>query len=245
MADTTKDLWRGLGPAARDALALRDYNTGDMRTKLHEGRAEAREIVGDALPPELRIPGVNVFHRRVYQQRHRGHFAEFAREGQGAAGSIGLWPRQWATALMFAGTSKGFHIHPPHIPAGTEPQAWFKRLFVDEPGNFSLRPYAEEQWDIMFFIQGQAEMFLIDERAGMDRRKMRFIIEGDDMPGPNNVGVIIPAGVAHAIRCVSSKDLVMVYGTSTVFAPENEGRIAHGIESPDTPPDWEAYWTQD
>lgn len=242
MADTNTDLWRGLGPTAQKALATRDYNAGDLKAKLHDGRAEAREVVGDAVPPALHIPGVEVFYRRVFQQRYRGHFAEFAREGQGAPGKIGLWPTQWATALMFAGTSKGFHIHPPHIPAGTQPEAWFKRLFVDEPDNFALRPYEHEQWDIMFFIQGQAEMFLIDERAGMPRKKMRFIIEGDDMPGPNNVGVVIPAGVAHAIRCVSSKDLVMVYGTSTTFLPENEGRIEHAIETPTTPPDWEAYW---
>ena len=58
------------------------------------------------------------------------------------------------------------------------------------------------------------------------------------------MGGINPAGVAHAVRCVSSKDLVMVYGTSTTFAVENEGRIAHALETPTTPPDWEAYWNQ-
>lgn len=242
MADTSNDLWRGLGPIARQALATRDYNAGDLAAKLHSGRAEARELVGDALPAELRIPGVEVFQRRIFQQRYRGCFGEFARQGQGVPGQIGFWPGQWATATMQAGTSKGFHIHPPSIPEDTTPEAWFKRLFIDEPGNYALRPYDREQWDMMFFIQGQAEMFLIDERAGMPRRKVRFIIEGDDMPGPNNVGVIIPAGVAHAIRCVSSKDLIMVYGTSTTFVPENEGRIYHGIETPSAPPDWETYW---
>lgn len=244
MSDTNQDLWKGLGPVAKQALATRDYSAGDMQAKLHDGRAEARELVGDSLTAELRIPGVEVFHRRVFQQRHRGYFSEFAREGQGMPGKIGLWPKQWATALMFAGTSKGFHIHPPHIPSGASPEAWFQRLFVNEPQNFSLRPYDREQWDIMFFIQGQAEMFLIDERAGMPRKKMRFIIEGDDMPGPNNVGVVIPAGVAHAIRCASSKDLIMVYGTSTTFVPENEGRIEHGVESVQMPADWEKHWNQ-
>ncbi len=244
MSDTTPDLWRGLSPTAKAALATRDYDAGDLAAKLHEGRAEARELVGDVLPVELRIPGVEVFHRRVFQQRYRGHFGEFARQGEGLLGKIGMWPRQWATALMFSGTSKGFHIHPPHIPAGTTPEAWFQRLFVTEPANFALRPYDLEQWDCMFFIHGVAEMFLIDERAGMPRRKLRFFIEGDDMPGPNNVGVVIPAGVAHAIRSASSKDLIMVYGTSTTFVPANEGRIAHGIESPDTPEDWMTYWNR-
>jgi dTDP-4-dehydrorhamnose 3,5-epimerase-like enzyme len=244
MGNTNLDRWTGIGPLAQKALATRDYNSGDMQEKLHSGRADAREVIGDALPAELRIPGVEVFHRRVFQQRYRGYFGEFAREGEGLAGKIGLWPNQWATALMFSGTSKGFHIHPPAIPAGTTPEAWFQRLFVEEPENYALRPYQQEQWDMMFFIQGQAEMFLVDERAGMPRRKMRFIIEGDDMPGPNNVGVVIPAGVAHAIRCVSSKDLIMVYGTSTRFIPENEGRIEPAIETPLAPPDWEDYWNR-
>lgn len=238
------NLWKALSPLAQQELATRDYNAGDMQTKLHTGRADARELVGDALPAELRIPGVEVFHRRVFQQRYRGYFGEFARQGEGLLGKIGMWPKQWATALMYSGTSKGFHIHPPAIPEGTTPEAWFKRLFIDEPTNYALRPYDLEQWDCMFFISGIAEMFLIDERAGMPRKKMRFIIEGDDMPGPNNVGVVIPAGVAHAIRCASSKDLIMVYGTSTVFLPENEGRIAHGIETPTMPEDWEAFWNK-
>ena len=64
------------------------------------------------------IPGVEVFQRKVFHQRYRGYFAEFAREGESVLGKIGLWPKQWATAKMFAGTSKGFHIHPPHIPEG-------------------------------------------------------------------------------------------------------------------------------
>ena len=100
---------------------------------------------------------------------------------------------------MFANSAKGFHIHPPSIPADTTAEKWLRRLFINKPQNYSLRPYDREQWDIMFFIQGICEMFLIDERVGMPRRKMRFIIEGDDLRGENNVGVVIPAGVAHAI----------------------------------------------
>ena len=244
MADTNLDLWKGLSASAQKALATRDYNAGGLASKLEGGRADAREVTGDVVPADLRIPGVEVFHRRIFQQRYRGHFGEFAREGEGLLGKIGMWPKQWATALMYSGTSKGFHIHPPAIPEGTTPEAWFKRLFIDEPENYSLRPYDKEQWDCMFFISGIAEMFLIDERAGMPRRKMRFFIEGDDMPGANNVGVVIPAGVAHAIRSAGSKDLIMVYGTSTTFVPENEGRIAHGIETPLPPKDWEKYWNQ-
>lgn len=242
MPNSTPNLWRGLGPVARAALKTRDYSSSEIAERLEQaGRVEARELAA-GLPVELRIPGVEVFQRKVFHQRYRGYFAEFAREGESLLGKIGLWPKQWATAKMFAGTSKGFHIHPPWIPEDTAPEAWFKKLFIDEPGSFAHRPYDREQWDVMFFIQGICEMFLIDERAGLPRRKMRFMIEGDDLRGENNVGVVIPAGVAHAIRSASSQDLIMVYGTSISFAMENEGRIAHGIETPETPADWEAFW---
>lgn len=242
MSNPPQDLWRGLGPVARAALKTRDYSASSLAERLHQtGRVDAGELVS-GIPADVAIPGVEVFHRKVFHQRYRGYFAEFAREGESLLGKIGLWPKQWATAKMFAGTSKGFHIHPPHIPEGTAPEAWFKKLFLEEPQNFSLRPYDHEQWDVMFFIQGICEMFLIDERAGMPRKKMRFMIEGDDLRGGNNVGVVIPAGVAHAIRSASSQDLIMVYGTSTTFNMENEGRIAHDLETPDTPADWETFW---
>ena len=78
----------------------------------------------------------------------------------------------------------------------------------------------------MFIVQGVAEMILRDVRAGMPARTMRFIVDGDNHRSSNNVGVVIPPGVAHAIRVEGSEDLIMVYGTSTSFRPEFEGRIA-------------------
>jgi dTDP-4-dehydrorhamnose 3,5-epimerase-like enzyme len=181
---------------------------------------------------------VELFARRIYPQRHRGFFGEFARKEEGLLASIGLWPKQWATATMFAGTAKGFHIHPPHIPDGTAPDAWFQQLFA-EGADVAQRPYEREQWDAMFFVQGCVEMLLVDERAGMERRVMRFIIEGDDHRGPNNAGVVIPAGVAHALRVEGATNAIMVYGTSTQFDPSFEGRIADGVERAPLPPEWE------
>jgi hypothetical protein len=83
MSETNFKLWRGLNAQARAALATRDYAVGDLAVKLCDGRAEAREVISGVIPSELAIPGVEVFHRRVFQQRHRGYFAEFAREGDG------------------------------------------------------------------------------------------------------------------------------------------------------------------
>lgn len=235
-------VWHGLKPAAQAALTQRDYSAGSLAERLGTCGAEAGELVAKrAEVSGAWIPGVELFARRIFAQRHRGFFGEFAREEEGLLGSIGLWPRQWATARMFAGTAKGFHIHPPHIPTGMDAEAWFRRVFVEEPENFAARPYAEEQWDAMFFVQGNIEMLLVDERAGLPRRVMRFIIEGDDRPGPNNVGVVIPAGVAHALRAEGCRDAIMVYGTSTKFDAAREGRIADGVERAPLPEEWQRY----
>jgi len=224
--------WRGLRASARARLEQRDYSARPL-------------LAGDFLraedPEPVVIPGVEILPRTVYQQRGRGFFGEFARESEGRLHAIGLWPRQWATARMFAGSAKGFHLHPPAIPDGIEAAEWFRSVYLDAPHDYGRRPYADEQWDAMFFVQGMAEMLLVDERDGLDRATMRFVIDGDDVPGPHNAGVVIPAGVAHAIRSVSSTDLIMVYGTSTIFEPKAEGRIASGVEKLGLPADWNEF----
>jgi dTDP-4-dehydrorhamnose 3,5-epimerase-like enzyme len=70
---------------------------------------------------------------------------------------------------------------------------------------------------------------------------MRLLADGDDLRGPNNVGVVIPPGVAHALRAEGARDVIMVYGTSTSFEPAFEGRIASGIESAPLSEDWRKY----
>ena len=238
------DPWLALRPEARALLAQRDYSSRSLAERLGTVGVDSGEIAGPEHAGALKevwIPGVEILPRRIYTQRHRGFFGEFARMDDGRMGEIGFWPQQWATARMFAGTAKGFHIHPPHVPEGSTPEAWFARLFDEEPLNYKLRPYGHEQWDAMFFVQGSIEMLLVDERAGRARRTMRFIIEGDDQRGPNNVGVVIPAGVAHALRVETGVDAIMVYGTSTKFNPVFEGRIADGIEKAPLPEDWERY----
>ncbi|MEP6822703.1 MAG: hypothetical protein ABI946_10185 [Chthoniobacterales bacterium] len=242
MSKNDDELWAGLSSGARKALVTRDYSHSEVADRLAKDGIEAGQLLAaDGTSADLRevwIPGVEVFSRTVHPQRHRGAFGEFARRDEGVLGQIGFWPVQWATARMFAQTAKGFHIHPPSIPQDEKPAEWFQKIFRDEQPDYSLRRYAEEQWDVMFFVQGVAEMILREAREGMPARTMRLIIHGDNHRGSNNVGVVIPPGVAHAVRVEGSEDLIMVYGTSTSFRPEFEGRIASDVETAELPESW-------
>ena len=75
--------------------------------------------------------------------------------------------------------------------------------------------------------------------------RLTLFIDGDNHQSSNNVGVVVPPGVAHAIRVEGSEDVIMVYGTSTVFHPEFEGRIASEIESAELPEDWQKFLGSD
>ncbi|HJT80486.1 MAG TPA: hypothetical protein VJ719_04740 [Chthoniobacterales bacterium] len=242
MSKGSKDLWGGLNQGARSALASRDYDDKTLEHRVAQLGVAAGELIKhdrrSRQTGEIWIPGVEIFPRKIHRQRHRGVFGEFVREQEGILAEIGLWPKQWATARMFAHTAKGFHVHPPSIPEETSAAAWHKRLFEAEANNFSLRRYDFEQWDVMFFVQGRVEMILHDVRDGLQTRTMRFYIDGDNYPSGDNVGVVIPAGVAHALRVEGSEDAIMVYGTSTSFHPEFEGRIASEVETADLPESW-------
>ncbi len=245
MSKREKTLWQGIDAGARNALGTRNYRTASFAQELSERGVDASElIVADRKKREVKeawIPGVEIFSRKIHPQRHRGFFGEFVRRDEGALAQIGFWPKQWSAARMFAQTAKGFHVHPPSIPQDTTATDWLRRLFIDEPENYSLRRYDSEQWDVMFFLQGRAEIILCDVRAGFPRRTMRLFVDGDNHRSNNNIGIVIPPGVAHAIRAEGSEDVIMVYGTSTIFHPEFEGRIASEIETAELPESWQKF----
>jgi len=245
MSKRGKDLWHGIDADAQNALSTRNYRSGSFTQELSERGVDASELAAvDRSQREIKeawIPGAEIFPRKIHPQRYRGSFGEFVRRDEGILAQIGFWPKQWSAARMFAGTAKGFHVHPPSIPADSTAADWLRRLFIDEPENYSLRRYDDEQWDVMFFLQGRAEMILCDIRAGFPRRIMRFFIDGDNHRSNNNIGVVIPPGVAHAIRPEGLEDVIMVYGTSTIFHPEFEGRIASEIETAELPQEWQKF----
>src|ERR1043166_1766913 len=203
MSKGDKNLWAGLNDAAQGALASRDYKAGSFSQRLAQSGIDAGELAAaDRRRPEIKktwIPGVEIFSRTIHSQRHRGVFGEFVRRDEGVLAEIGFWPKQWSAARMFAQSAKGFHVHPPSIPPDTTAEKWLRRLFARSPENYSLRRYDDEQWDVMFFLQGAVEMILCDVRAGFSKRIMRFFIECDNHRSSNNVGVVVPPGVAHAI----------------------------------------------
>lgn len=235
------DLWRGLRPDAKQALSTRDYADASLAERLASSGLDAGQIVSakrEELAPAW-IPGVDIFARVIHTQRHRGFFGEFVRQEEGVLADSKFWPKQWASARMFANTAKGFHVHPPFIPAGKDAAEWMQQLFGESPS--ALPSYDREQWDMMFFVQGRVELLLSDIRAGLPRRTMRVFIDGDNHRGPNNAGVIVPPGVAHALRVEGGEDAIMVYGTSTVFHPGFEGRIASEIETAELPESWRSF----
>src|SRR5437660_5232114 len=222
-----KDLWLGLNERTRKALSPRDYKSGSVAQRIAASGVDAAELTAGRGKAELKkvwIPGVEIFSREIHPQRHRGSFGELAREAQGVLGKIKLWPRQWSAARMFANSAKGFHIHPPSIPAEMTAEKWLRRLFINQPQNYSLRPYDREQWDIMFFLQGRAEIFLRDVRAGLPARSMRFFAEGDNHRSRTNVGVVMPPGAAPPISAEAAAQETMSTGAATTVKRDFNGR---------------------
>ncbi len=245
MTKREENLWQGIEAGPRGDLNTRDYRTASFAQELSQRGLEASELVAADRNQrdvnEAWIPGVEIFARKIHAQHHRGLFGEFVRRDEGILARICLWPKQWSAARMFSNTAKGFHVHPPSIPKGGVAADWLRRVFIDEWKNYSLRRYDDEQWDVMFFLQGRVEIILCDIRAGFPRRVMRLFVDGDNYRSNNNVGIVIPPGVAHAIRAEGTEDVIMVYGTSTVFHPQFEGRIASEVESAELPESWQRF----
>jgi len=83
--------WKALKTEAQSALSQRDYGATAVTERLATSGVEVGEIAGKSA--ELKsawIPGVEIFARRIFVQRHRGFFGEFARQDEGTLAEIGL-----------------------------------------------------------------------------------------------------------------------------------------------------------
>src|ERR1051326_8890404 len=140
-----QDLWRGLQPTAKSALSTRDYRAPSLAKRLAGVGVEAGQIVSANRRSlaAVWIPGVVIFPRTICVQRHRGLFGQFARRDEGLLATLKFWPRQWATARMFANTAKGFHVHPPFIPEGEDAAKWLRRQLGKKK---AASDYGVEQW---------------------------------------------------------------------------------------------------
>src|ERR1044071_4323350 len=98
MSDSSKNLWHGIDSSVQDALTPRDYRTASFAQELALRGVDAGEAVAaDKNQREIKgawIPGVEIFARKIYPQRHRGCFGEFVRRDDGILARIGLWPKQ-------------------------------------------------------------------------------------------------------------------------------------------------------
>lgn len=236
--------WTGIRNSAFEKVQTRDYSRMSLSERISTVGAAGGELAANREELEMSeawIPGVEVFQRQIFPQKERGYFSELVRSNDGILHQIGLYPKQWSSALMFHGSAKGFHIHPPMVPDGYDAEDWFRELFLQTPMNYKRRLYDLEQWDVMFFLTGVCEVVLVDERMGLDRRVMRFSICGDHSAGTDHVAFVIPPGVGHALKNIGSGDIIMVYGTSTTFRPESEGRIFSEIENSRLPDEWTQY----
>ena len=67
--------WHGLNPDAQHALTQRDYSAATLAGRLGTSGVEAGELIGkrDELATAW-IPGVEIFGRKIFPQRHRGFF---------------------------------------------------------------------------------------------------------------------------------------------------------------------------
>src|SRR6478735_6147362 len=153
MNNSETSLWLGVSEAARNALTARDYKAGSLAQLIAYSGIDASELAAaDRSRPEVKrawIPGVEIFPRKIHSQRHRGVFGEFVRRDEGILARIGLWPKQWSAARMFAQSAKGFHLHLLFFKDDATTEKWLRRLFMRAPQNYSLRRYDDEQWDVM------------------------------------------------------------------------------------------------
>src|SRR5947207_13298834 len=109
MSKHEENLWQGIDSGARGNLNTRDYRTASFTPALSQRCVDAGELAAaNRSQREINdawLPGVEIFARKVYPQRHRGLFGEFVRREEGILARIGGWPTQCSDARLFCATA--------------------------------------------------------------------------------------------------------------------------------------------
>ena len=98
----------------------------------------------------------------------------------------------------------------------------------------------------MFFLQGRVEMILCDVRARFAAARHAILHRWRQSSRQQQCGSgrFHPASRTR-FASKGAEDVIMVYGTSTIFHPEFEGRIASEIESAELPESWQKFLGRD
>ncbi len=84
----------------------------------------------------------------------------------------------------------------------------------------------QRQTDYWFVVKGRLRVGLFDfrDRWPTFRQNMIVLLGDWDKKCPPFI-LKIPCGVGHAFKVEGDNNLIMIYGTSRVYNPEDEGRI--------------------
>jgi len=94
------------------------------------------------------------------------------------------------------------------------------------------------QTDWWYLALGVIEAVLYDNRAESKtyKNKLQLRLSGENCPEEQNSSLVrIPPGVLHGLKVISDS-AHLIYVTSHVYDPEDEGRIP--FNDPDIPHDW-------
>ena len=101
------------------------------------------------------------------------------------------------------------------------------------PGVTKAWHYHKKQTDHFVCVKGMMKVVLFDPREGSPTKgQLMELVMGDESP----TCLTIPPGVAHGCRALEVTHLL--YVTSNVYAPDDEGRIPH--DDPTIGYDWTA-----
>jgi dTDP-4-dehydrorhamnose 3,5-epimerase len=140
---------------------------------------------------------------------------------------LALWPDDRGWFLEVARVGQG-------EVAGFEPSATQVSSALSYPGTIKAFHYHRHQTDYWVPVAGMLQVALVDLRRGSETWGVKnTLYVGALRPW----GLSIPPGVGHGYKVIGAEPAVLVYVTSRLYNPEDEGRIRY--DDPAIAYDWE------